>query len=82
MSSPLALPSSPEAVEAKLLYDFDCLVGVTAALLATSTIAVGLRSYVRGFITKTFGWDDILMVGAWVSHHHPPQTFGMPLTAR
>jgi len=68
MSSPLALPSSPQAVEAKLLYDFDCLVGVTAALVVVSTIGISLRTYVRGFVTKTFGWDDSLMIGAGVSH--------------
>jgi len=68
MSSPMALPSSPELVKAKLLYDFDVLVGVTAALLIVSTVSVGLRSYVRGFITKTFGWDDATMVGAYVSN--------------
>ncbi|GAB7345219.1 hypothetical protein MBLNU457_3594t1 [Dothideomycetes sp. NU457] len=65
MSSPMALPSSPELVKAKLLYDFDVLIGVTAALLAVSTVSVGLRSYVRGYITKTFGWDDATMVAAW-----------------
>jgi len=63
----MALPASPELVKAKLLYDFDVLVGVTAALLIVSTVSVGLRSYVRGFITKTFGWDDGTMVAAWVS---------------
>jgi len=75
MSSPLALPSSPGAVEAKLLYDFDCLVGVTAALVTLSTIAIGLRSYVRGFVTKTFGWDDILMIGAGVSRCNSTSLF-------
>jgi len=63
----MALPSSPQAVEAKLFYEFDVLVGITAALFATSTIAVSLRCYVRTAITRTFGWDDGFMVAALVS---------------
>lgn len=71
MSSPLALPSNPEEVEAQLQYDFNSLIGVTAALFTLSTIAVGLRCYVRGRVTRTFGLDDGLMCAAQVCFCFP-----------
>lgn len=64
MSSPGALPSSSTGIESILFHDFDCVVGVTAALLAVSAVAVALRVYVRSRITKTFGYDDATMVAA------------------
>lgn len=66
MSSPYALPAFTEGIEPKLIYNFDCLINITAVLLAVSTIAVSLRVYVRSRITKTLGWDDMTMVAALV----------------
>ncbi|KAG9194707.1 hypothetical protein G6011_04742 [Alternaria panax] len=37
------------------------LLAVEGSLFALSTIAVLLRFYVRVFMLKTFGWDDIMM---------------------
>lgn len=40
---------------------------VPAPFLLLSTIALSLRLYVRGFMIKAFGWDDILLCVAYVS---------------
>jgi hypothetical protein len=39
---------------------------VAAVFLPIATIAVLLRVYVRGWIVKSFGWDDGAMVVALV----------------
>lgn len=66
MSSPLSLPAFTAGIEPRLIFEFDCLIAVTAALLAVSTVAVALRVYVRAKINRSFGWDDGTMVAAWV----------------
>jgi hypothetical protein len=42
------------------------LSGVCGALLAMSIAAVGVRCYVRAFLTKSFGYDDWLIVATLV----------------
>ncbi|KAH8895482.1 hypothetical protein GQ53DRAFT_804326 [Thozetella sp. PMI_491] len=37
-----------------------------AVLIGFSTIFFAMRVYARGFMTKTFGWDDALVAVAWV----------------
>lgn len=44
------------------------LLGFEISLIILTTIVVILRVYSRGFLTKTIGLDDWLMVGALVSH--------------
>lgn len=40
---------------------------VTSIFLALATTAVGARVYSRLFIRRFFGWDDALLLAAWVS---------------
>lgn len=40
---------------------------VPPPFLLISAIALSLRIYVRGFMIKAFGWDDILLCAAFVS---------------
>ena len=49
------------------------LEAVTIAFLTFSTICVALRLYVRLRLTKFFGYDDYLLVGAAVSLKHCSQ---------
>ena len=42
------------------------LVGTCGALLALGIVAVGVRCYVRLAITKSFGYDDSLMLATLV----------------
>jgi len=67
MSSPMALPTQTDGLVPTLIINFDALVGCTAALLALSTITVGLRVYVRTMVMRTFGLDDSFMIAAYVS---------------
>jgi len=71
MSSPGALPADAKAVEDKLNFLFNVAIGVTAAMLVTTSMAVALRTYVRTRIVKTFGWDDITMLMAQVCRQVP-----------
>ena len=42
------------------------LIVVGALMLVLSATALSLRVYVRGFLIKSFGWDDRLLVVAFV----------------
>jgi hypothetical protein len=42
------------------------LAGICGAFLAVSIAAVSVRCYVRAFLTKSFGYDDWLMVATLV----------------
>jgi hypothetical protein len=42
------------------------LVGVLVSFLAASIAAVCVRCYVRTFLTKSFGYDDWLIVATLV----------------
>ena len=45
------------------------VAGVIIALLTLSIAAVSVRCYVRNFITKSFGYDDWLIVATLVRIH-------------
>jgi hypothetical protein len=42
------------------------VAGVAILFLVMSTISVFLRVYCRAIYIKSFGWDDIAAVAAWV----------------
>ena len=42
------------------------LAGISGAFLAASVAAVSVRCYVRTFLTKSFGYDDWLIVATLV----------------
>ncbi|KAF4553971.1 Hypothetical protein D9617_5g068460 [Elsinoe fawcettii] len=67
MSSPMALPAQAKDVESGLIFYFDTTIVITSVLLAVSTLTVSLRTYVRLFLTRTFGWDDTTMLLAWLA---------------
>ena len=43
------------------------VLGVTAAMLVTSTAFVGFRMISRFWVVRKPGWDDYTMILAWVS---------------
>ena len=47
------------------------ILGVTTALHGLALIFVGLRTYTRLFIARTFGKDDALMLMSTVSDQTP-----------
>jgi len=55
---------SPDAVKGRS----DLIAGVTIAFLSIAWIAVSMRTYVRLFMIKNYGWDDAVMLLAAVSH--------------
>lgn len=58
-------------------YNGDSLVATCVTLLLTSWIAVGLRSYTRVVLMKSYQADDWLMLIAQVSpFNHVPGTPG------
>ncbi|TKX26180.1 hypothetical protein C1H76_1533 [Elsinoe australis] len=70
MSSPMALPAQAKDVESGLVYYFDTTIVLTSVLLAITTVIVALRTYVRAFVVKTFGYDDSTMLAAqlaWIA---------------
>lgn len=48
------------------LKSYDMLA-ISAVFLALSAITVVARIYVRGWMIRSFGWDDWLMMVTWVS---------------
>jgi len=44
----------------------DAYIALGAVLLAVSTVTLGLRVYVRGWMTRAWGLDDTLLVLSWV----------------
>lgn len=48
------------------LKSYDMLA-ISAVFLALSAVTVILRVYVRGWMIRSFGWDDWLMMVTWVS---------------
>ena len=44
----------------------EAFIVMASVFLALSTVVVGLRIYVRGFMTRAWGLDDTLLVLAWV----------------
>ncbi|KAH0363448.1 hypothetical protein KCU65_g7397, partial [Aureobasidium melanogenum] len=59
MAGATAIPTLHE------LKSYDMLA-ISAVFLALSTITVFARIYVRGWMIRAFGWDDWLMMVAWV----------------
>jgi hypothetical protein len=49
------------------MWAHDSIGPVMIAFLVLNTIAVGLRVYVRSFMTKSFSYDDWAMLFAFVS---------------
>lgn len=47
-------------------YKGDKVRDLNAALIAITTVIVGLRLYTRGFLSKTLGLDDALAAVAYV----------------
>jgi len=43
------------------------LIAVSATLLALTTVSLALRLYVRTFLIRALGWDDALLILAYVS---------------
>jgi hypothetical protein len=41
-------------------YKGDKVRDLNSTLIAVTTVIVGLRLYARGFVSKTFGFDDVL----------------------
>lgn len=62
----MALPAQAKDVESGLVYYFDTTIVLTSVLLAITTVIVALRTYVRAFVVKTFGYDDSTMLAAQV----------------
>lgn len=62
MSSDKAVPTLHE------LKSYDMLA-TSCVFLALSAITVVARIYVRGWMIRSFGWDDWLMMVTWVSTH-------------
>ncbi|THY30216.1 hypothetical protein D6D01_03313 [Aureobasidium pullulans] len=58
MADPSAVPTLSE------LKSYDMLA-ISAVFLALSAITVILRVYVRGWMIRSFGWDDWLMMVTW-----------------
>lgn len=40
---------------------------ISMVMMIVSIVAVSMRTFVRLFIVRAFGWDDILMLAALVS---------------
>lgn len=38
---------------------------INGSLIALSTVFLGMRLYVRAFMTKALGWDDLIAGIAW-----------------
>ncbi|KAH9234717.1 hypothetical protein K456DRAFT_1948628 [Colletotrichum gloeosporioides 23] len=55
-SGPFPSPSSPESLPHDNRQGL--VVEVTSALLALVVIFMGIRTYIRGFMLKAWGWDD------------------------
>lgn len=53
---------------------------VCAALVTIGIIVTALRTYVRAWLKKKFGWDDAFMIVTLVSHRFPPyrNTYSIP----
>jgi len=47
-------------------YSGNPMVAATVAILVIATILCGLRAWVRVFLTKVKGWDDYLLLPAWL----------------
>lgn len=47
------------------------LFALSIPMMVLTTLAVALRVYVRGYMTKTFGVEDWLIIPAWVSRVFP-----------
>ncbi|THZ87259.1 hypothetical protein D6C84_01855 [Aureobasidium pullulans] len=58
MADPSAVPTLSE------LKSYDMLA-ISAVFLALSAVTVVLRVYVRGWMIRSFGWDDWLMMVTW-----------------
>lgn len=43
------------------------MIAVAVAFLAITWTVVSLRVWVRGFMIKSFGWDDAIMIVTLVS---------------
>lgn len=41
---------------------------VSVVMMALSIVSVFLRTFVRLYIVRAFGWDDVLMVAALVGY--------------
>ena len=52
-------------------YNGGALVGTAVSFLALTYLSVGLRTYVRAFLTKCFLADDWLMLAAQVRTSQP-----------
>ena len=42
------------------------MLSISAVFMSISAITIILRIYVRGFMIRSFGWDDWLMLVTWV----------------
>lgn len=51
-------------------YNGGALVGTAVSFLVLTYVSVGLRTYVRTFLTKGFSFDDWLMLAAQVWHRN------------
>jgi len=60
MADPSAVPTLSELKSYEML-------AISAVFLALSAVTVILRVYVRGWMIRSFGWDDWLMMVTWVS---------------
>lgn len=52
------------------------MTSVTVVFLVISWLSVFSRTYVRGFIIHSFGWDDAIMLLAAVRVLHPSSHVG------
>ncbi|KAI1087009.1 hypothetical protein F5B19DRAFT_497805 [Rostrohypoxylon terebratum] len=55
-------PTNGESVPQRVVNGGPAITAVTSILLAIAIIFVALRCYIRGLMTKNFGWDDGFMV--------------------
>lgn len=59
------------------------VLGVTAAMLVTSTVFVAFRMISRFWVVRKPGWDDYTMILAWVSKNESMEmAIGQRLTGR
>lgn len=65
----------PRAVFDPKSSDGQPIFNLNVALIVITSALILVRFYVRGIITKSLGWDDLLAVFAWVSSLLPTSLY-------